>query len=376
MTLQQLEYILAVNQFRHFAQAAEYCRVTQPTLSAMIQKLEEELDTKIFDRSQQPVCPTPIGLHIIEQARNVLVQTHRIKNIIEEEKHSLSGIFKLGILPTIAPYLLPRFFPQLMKKYPQLDIRVVEMKTNDIKKALQTGDIDAGIVAGLAGMEEFRQIPLFYEQFYTYIARENRLFSNEVIRTSDLTGEQLWLLDEGHCFRDQLVQTIGMILSGQALIINDDVWGNRNIITELSSGMLYGESYACISSVPAQISVIANENLTVMLFNINHIITTCSSSCSFHTRLIRNLLEIIARKNVRLMNKIDHISKKNLRDKILNYLSGESMHAGSNTFTIPYDRQGLADYLNADRSALSNELSKLQKEGVLSYKKNTFSLKY
>ena len=204
MTLQQLEYILAVNQFRHFAKAAEYCRVTQPTLSAMIQKLEEELDTKIFDRSQQPVCPTPIGLHIIEQARNVLVQTHRIKNIIEEEKHSLSGIFKLGILPTIAPYLLPRLFPQLMKKYPQLDIRVVEMKTNDIKKALQTGDIDAGIVAGLAGMEEFRQIPLFYEQFYTYIARENRLFSNEVIRTSDLTGEQLWLLDEGHCFRDQL----------------------------------------------------------------------------------------------------------------------------------------------------------------------------
>lgn len=166
-----------------------------------------------------------------------------------------------------------------------------------------------------------------------------------------------------------------MILSGQALIINDDVWGNRNIITELSSGMLYGESYACISSVPAQISVIANENLTIMLFNINHIVTTCSSSCSFHTRLIHNLLEIIARKNVRLMNKIDHVSKKNLRDKILNYLSSESMHAGSNTFTIPYDRQGLADYLNADRSALSSELSKLQKEGVLSYKKNTFSLR-
>ena len=158
MTLQQLEYILAVNQFRHFAKAAEYCRITQPTLSAMIQKLEEELDTKIFDRSQQPVCPTPIGIHIIEQAQNVLVQANRIKNIIEEEKHSLCGVFKLGILPTIAPYLLPRFFPQLMKKYPQLDIRVVEMKTNDIKKALQTEEIDAGIVASLAGMEEFRQI--------------------------------------------------------------------------------------------------------------------------------------------------------------------------------------------------------------------------
>ena len=143
MTLQQLEYILAVNQFRHFAKAAEYCRVTQPTLSAMIQKLEEELDTRIFDRSQQPVCPTPVGIHIIEQAQNILVQANRIKNIIEEEKHSLTGTFKLGILPTVAPYLLPRFFPQLMKKYPDLDIRVVEMKTNDIKKALQTGEIDA-----------------------------------------------------------------------------------------------------------------------------------------------------------------------------------------------------------------------------------------
>ena len=206
MTLQQLEYILAVNQFRHFAKAAEYCRVTQPTLSAMIQKLEEELDTRIFDRSQQPVCPTPVGIHIIEQAQNILVQANRIKNIIEEEKHSLTGTFKLGILPTVAPYLLPRFFPQLMKKYPDLDIRVVEMKTNDIKKALQTGEIDAGIVASLAGMEEMQQTPLCYEQFFAYVSREDALFNNEVIRTSDLNGEQLWLLDEGHCFRDQLVR--------------------------------------------------------------------------------------------------------------------------------------------------------------------------
>ena len=206
MALQQLEYILAVNQFRHFAKAAEYCRVTQPTLSAMIQKLEEELDTRIFDRSQQPVCPTPVGIHIIEQAQNILVQANRIKNIIEEEKHSLTGTFKLGILPTVAPYLLPRFFPQLMKKYPDLDIRVVEMKTNDIKKALQTGEIDAGIVASLAGMEELQQTPLFYEQFFAYVSREDALFNNEVIRTSDLNGEQLWLLDEGHCFRDQLVR--------------------------------------------------------------------------------------------------------------------------------------------------------------------------
>lgn len=206
MTLQQLEYILAVNQFRHFAKAAEHCRVTQPTLSAMIQKLEDELDTKIFDRNQQPICPTPVGQLVIEQARIVLEQAGHIKDIIEEEKHSLSGVFKLGILPTIAPYLLPRFFPQLMKKYPKLDIRVTEMKTKDIKQALQSGEIDAGVVASLAGMEEFRQTSLFYEQFFAYVAREDALYNNKVIRTSDLNGEQLWLLDEGHCFRDQLVR--------------------------------------------------------------------------------------------------------------------------------------------------------------------------
>ena len=135
MTLQQMEYVLAVDRFRHFAKAAEHCRVTQPTLSAMIQKLEEELGTKIFDRGQQPVCPTPAGVLVISQARNVLFQAGRIRDIIEEEKHSMSGTFKLGVLPTIAPYLLPRFFPQLMKKYPQLDIRVVEAKTHVIKSA-------------------------------------------------------------------------------------------------------------------------------------------------------------------------------------------------------------------------------------------------
>ena len=110
----------------------------------------------------------------------------------------MSGTFKLGVLPTIAPYLLPRFFPQLMKKYPQLDIRVVEMKTDVIKSALRTGEIDAGIVAGLSDMDEFDRVPLFYEPFHVYVSRESELFGREVIRTSDLSGAQLRLLDEGH----------------------------------------------------------------------------------------------------------------------------------------------------------------------------------
>lgn len=206
MTIQQLEYILAVDQFRHFARAAEYCRVTQPTLSAMIQKLEDELGVKLFDRTVQPVCPTAIGEKVISQARIILAQTAQVKEIISEEKQTLTGVFRLGVLPTIAPYLLPRFFPQLMEKYSELDIRVTEMKTQDIQQALHSGDIDAGIIANKLEDSFLAEETLFYEQFYGYVSRKEPLFKHDVIRTSDITGERLWLLDEGHCFRDQLIR--------------------------------------------------------------------------------------------------------------------------------------------------------------------------
>ena len=128
MNIQQLEYIVAVEEYQHFGKAAEHCRVTQPTLSMMIQKLEEELDIKLFDRSVQPVRPTSTGTKIIEQARKVLHQVSLIKDISHEEKHNLSGTFRIAVLPTVAPYLLPRFFPQLLKKYPVIDIRMLEME--------------------------------------------------------------------------------------------------------------------------------------------------------------------------------------------------------------------------------------------------------
>lgn len=207
MTLQQLEYILAVERYRHFGRAAEACNVTQPTLSAMIGKLEEELNAKLFDRNRQPICPTPVGEQVLRQAKEVLAQADSIKDIVEEEKHSLNGTFRVGILPTIAPYLLPRFFPQLMKKYPTLDIRVREMKTYEIKEALLQGDIDAGILAQIEGLEEYEQTHLFYEKYEGYVSREDALFAKETLRTSDVASSRdLWLLDEGHCFRDQMVR--------------------------------------------------------------------------------------------------------------------------------------------------------------------------
>lgn len=206
MTLQQMEYIVAVYRLRHFAKAAEYCKVTQPTLSSMIQKLEDELGIKIFDRSAQPVTPTAIGQRVIEQSWKVLIRARKIKDIVAEEKKALGGTFRIGILPTIAPYLLPRFFTHLTAQHPDLELRVIEMKTEEIKRALARAEIDAAILVKVDNLEHFVYTTLFYEQFVAYVSRNDRLFEKKSIRTSDLTNEFIWLLDEGHCFRDQLVK--------------------------------------------------------------------------------------------------------------------------------------------------------------------------
>lgn len=206
MTLQQMEYIVAVYRLRHFGKAAEQCRVTQPTLSLMIQKLEDELGVKIFDRSSQPVVPTSVGATIIEQAWKVIVRARRIKELVAESKRTVAGTFRIGILPTIAPYLLPRFLPDLISSHPDMDIHVTEMKTEEMKKALVCGEIDTGIAVSINGMDHFVQTPLFYEQFVAYVSRNDALFGAKTIRIADLSGEFIWMLGEGHCFSDQLTK--------------------------------------------------------------------------------------------------------------------------------------------------------------------------
>ena len=206
MRLQQMEYIVAVYRLRHFAKAAEHCGVTQPTLSAMIQKLEQELGVKLFERSSQQVAPTAIGRLVVEQAWRVISRARKIKDIVEEERNALSGVFRIGILPTIAPYLLPRFFTRLMEEYPDIDFRVSEMKTADCKKALARGEIDVAIIVSLGEIEGMEQDSLYFEQFIAYVSESDSLFQSKSIRSADLPGHFLWLLDEGHCFRDQLVK--------------------------------------------------------------------------------------------------------------------------------------------------------------------------
>ena len=201
MTLQQMEYIVALDKHRHFALAAESCGITQPTLSAMIQKLEDELGTKIFDRSNKSVHPTTIGKKIIRQAQNVLNEAGRVKEMVADEMHTAQGTLKMGILPTIAPYLVPDFIYHFRRQYPQVDLYISEMKSSNLLNEIKWGDIDAGIGVGGVKEEGLLEIPLFTEKFVLYLSEtcssQLTTFTPEMLST-----DRMWILKEGHCIKD------------------------------------------------------------------------------------------------------------------------------------------------------------------------------
>lgn len=205
MTLVQLEYIVAVDTYRSFVGAAEKCFVTQPTLSMQIQKLEEMLNVKIFDRSKQPVVPTEIGSQVIEQARLVLQESHKIKEIINSQQQDVTGELKVGIIPTVAPYLLPKVIAAMMEKYPDLKLLIWEYTTEDIIHHLKTGILDCGILATPLADPAIEELPLYYENFVTYISRNSKLYKKKTIDANDLEDENIWLLNEGHCMRSQVL---------------------------------------------------------------------------------------------------------------------------------------------------------------------------
>lgn len=167
---------------------------------------------------------------------------------------------------------------------------------------------------------------------------------------------------------------VGLVTSGSVDVIQEDYWGNRNIVAAVPPGQSFAESYACAGNVPLGVSVQAAENSEVLLMNIQKILTTCSSACAFHARLIRNLASLLASKNLMMNEKLTFLTQRTTREKLLSYLSAESMRRHVSSFSIPFDRQQLADFLSVDRSAMSNELSKMRKEGILQYSKNHFSL--
>ena len=205
MTLVQLEYIVAVDTYRSFVGAAEKCFITQPTLSMQVQKLEEMLNVKIFDRSKQPVIPTEIGSQIIEQARLVLQESQKIKEIISSQQQDIVGELKVGIIPTVAPYLLPQVIASMMEKYPDLKLLIWEYTTEDIIHHLKTGVLDCGILATPLADNAIMEIPMYYENFVTYISKNSKLFKKKNIDANDLEDENIWLLNEGHCMRSQVL---------------------------------------------------------------------------------------------------------------------------------------------------------------------------
>lgn len=205
MTLVQLEYIVAVDTYRSFVNAAEKCFVTQPTLSMQIQKLEEFLNVKIFDRSKQPVVPTEIGSQIVDQARLVLQENKKILEIISSQQQDIVGELRIGIIPTVAPYLLPKVIAGMLGKYPELKLLIWEYTTEDIVNHLKTGVIDCGILATPLVDASIIENPLYYETFVSYLSKNSKLFKKKALDADDLEDENIWLLNEGHCMRTQVL---------------------------------------------------------------------------------------------------------------------------------------------------------------------------
>jgi len=205
MTLIQLEYIVAVDTYRSFVLAAEKCFVTQPTLSMQVQKLEESLNIKIFDRSRQPVVPTEVGSMVIAQARQILQESLKLKEIIQSQQQELRGELKIGIIPTVAPYLLPEVIAAMMQKYPELQLKIWEYTTEEIMHHLKTGILDCGILATPLVDSNILEKPLYYENFVSYISKNSPLFRKKSLAADELNEENIWLLNEGHCMRSQVL---------------------------------------------------------------------------------------------------------------------------------------------------------------------------
>ncbi|MDR2475608.1 MAG: hydrogen peroxide-inducible genes activator [Bacteroidales bacterium] len=204
MNIQQLEYVIAVDNFRHFAKAAEMCFVTQPTLSMMIQKLEEELDVKIFDRTKHPVEPTSVGKQIIAQARISLRYFKQIKEVVENEQNMAKGTFKLGIIPTIAPYLVPALLNKQHATGSDIELILKECTTGKLIEDIQRGVLDGGVLAGPLNHPHLVEMPLYYEKFYAYVSPCDAVFNEKEIDLDRVDIQNVWLLENEHCLRGQI----------------------------------------------------------------------------------------------------------------------------------------------------------------------------
>ena len=205
MTITQLKYVLAVAEHQNFTLAADKCFVTQPTLSMQIQKIEEELSIQIFDRTKKPIQLTDIGQKIVNQAKNIVNEADRIQDIVEQQKGFVGGEFRLGIIPTIMPTLLPMFLNNFIKKYPKVKLIIEELNTDEIITKLNNGHLDAAIAATPLQEEKIKEIVLYFEPFVAYIPESHQHYQKQEIEVADLNLDEILLLQDGHCFRDGIL---------------------------------------------------------------------------------------------------------------------------------------------------------------------------
>lgn len=203
MTLQQFEYIVALDEYRHYVKAAEHCFVSQPNLTMQVKKLEEEIGVRIFDRDKKPLQPTEIGKEVITRARQILRESRQLTEFVNHEKESLEGEYTIGIIPTLAPYLLPHFLPLFIKENPGVHLKIQELQTGQIISQLINGIIDIGLLVTPLNETSLKEIPVFYEPFLLYLPENHRFFSEKLMLAEDLDPSEVLVLDEGHCFREQ-----------------------------------------------------------------------------------------------------------------------------------------------------------------------------
>jgi len=209
MTITQLQYVLAVAEYQNFTLAAEKSFVTQPTLSMQVQKLEDELDILIFDRSKKPIAITEIGKKIVAQAKNIVAEAERMKDVVDQDKGFVGGDFTLGIIPTVMPTLLPMFLSTFIKKFPKVNLIIKEQATDTLIRNLEDNHLDAAIAATPLGVDFLIERPLYYEPFVGYVPHTHRLAKLKEISTSDLDISDILLLQDGHCFRDGVINLCG-----------------------------------------------------------------------------------------------------------------------------------------------------------------------
>lgn len=249
MTLQQLRYVVALDTHRHFVKAAESCFVAQPTLTLQVKKLEEEIGFYIFDRSVQPLAPTEMGQKFILRATQILREVEALKAMVNQDKEELSGTFRLGIIPTLAPYLLPLFLKNFSEKYPKITLEVREVQSEKIISDLLKNQLDIGLLATPLEENYLREIPLFYEPFLIYAHPEHCILEKESIAAQSLDEKGLWLLSQGHCFRNQI---LNLCQQKEALTLQDRLRFESGSIETLKKMVQHHSGYTLIPKLAVE----------------------------------------------------------------------------------------------------------------------------